>query len=204
MVAAVRNIETNDFQGVHRTALNPDGTPVKIDGKTARLALGSTTNGAVKLTDDADVTTGLFVGEGIETTIAGMMLPRWWRPAWALLYEANIRSFPVLAGIEHLGILVDHDRQDKHGRRAGEAAAKECTERWVTAGREVTSLISTVEGEDIADVACGGPWAARPRACHRLAATCPAPARFANVKAQVQAEAAAANPKHISHGERAQ
>jgi hypothetical protein len=153
MVALVRNVTTNDIQAIHRTALNPDGTPVKIDGRTARLALGSTRNGAVKLVDDADVAAGLFVGEGIESTLAGMMLPRWWRPAWALLHAANIASFPVLAGIEHLGILVDHDHQDKHGRRAGEAAAKECADRWVTAGREVTSLISTTEGEDIADVA---------------------------------------------------
>jgi hypothetical protein len=99
MVALVRNVTTNDIQAIHRTALNPDGTPVKIDGRTARLALGSTKNGAVKLVDDADVATGLFVGEGIETTIAGMMLPRWWRPAWALLSAGNIAALPVLAGI---------------------------------------------------------------------------------------------------------
>jgi putative DNA primase/helicase len=153
MIALVRGVVTNDLQGVHRTALNPDGTPVKVNGKTARLALGSTKNGAIKLTDDADVSTGLFVGEGIETTMAGMMSPRWWRPAWALLYADNIASLPVLPGIECLSILVDHDRQDKHGRRAGEAAARECAERWTAAGRDVTELIPTIEGEDIADVA---------------------------------------------------
>jgi putative DNA primase/helicase len=153
MIALVRSIATNEPVAIHRTALNPDGTVMKVDGKTARLALGSTKNGAVKLTDDADVSTGLFIGEGVETVLGGMMLPRWWRPAWAVLYEANIRSFQVLSGIEHLGILVDHDPEDKHGRRAREAAANECAQRWMTAGREVTSLISVIEGEDMADVA---------------------------------------------------
>jgi hypothetical protein len=153
MVALVQNIATNHHQAIHRTALHLDGTPVKIDGKTARLALGSTKDGAVKLTDDAEVSTGLHIAEGLETTLAGMMPPRWYRPAWALLSAGTIGSFPVLAGIECLTILVDHDRWDKHGRRAGEAAARECAERWAAAGREVIGKIPTREGWDIADVA---------------------------------------------------
>jgi hypothetical protein len=152
MVALVRNIGTNAPQAIHRTALHSDGTPVKIDGKTARLALGSTRNGAVKLTDDAEVTTGLFVGEGIETVLAGTMAPRWWRPAWAVLYAANIASFPVLAGIECLTVMVDHDLPDKNGRRAGQTAAEECRRRWAAAEREVIGYIPTHEGFDIADV----------------------------------------------------
>ncbi len=153
MVALVRNVQTSDPQAIHRTALHLDGTPVKIYGRTARLALGSTKNGAVKLTDDADVTTGLFIGEGIETTIAGMMRPQCYRPAWALLSAGNIGSFPVLSGIECLTIMVDHDHADKRGRRAGEVAARECAERWAAAGREVFGQIPTQEGWDMADVA---------------------------------------------------
>ena len=34
MVALVRNVETNAPQAIHRTALKPDGAPLKIDGKT--------------------------------------------------------------------------------------------------------------------------------------------------------------------------
>jgi hypothetical protein len=153
MVALVRNVETDEIQAVHRTALQLDGTPVRVDGATARMALGSTKNGAVKLTDDADGTMGLHIAEGIETTIVSMMAPRWYRPAWALLSAGNIGSFHVLAGIECLTILVDHDHPDKRGRRAGEAGARECAERWAAAGREVIATIPTVEGEDMADVA---------------------------------------------------
>jgi hypothetical protein len=153
MVALVRDVMTDEYQAIHRTALHLDGTPVKVEGATARMALGSTKNGAIKLTDDADVTTGLTIAEGIETTLGGMMTPRWYRPAWALLSASNIGSFSVLAGIECLTILVDHDRPDKRGRRAGEAAAGECAERWAAAGREVIGIIPTAEGEDMADVA---------------------------------------------------
>jgi hypothetical protein len=153
LVALVRSIFDDKPQGIHRTALNAGGGALKIDGKTARLSLGPIKHGAIKLTGDADVTTSLFIGEGIETVLAGMMLPRWWRPAWALISADNIRAFPVLSGIECLGILVDHDRPDKHGRRTGQAAAEECFARWHSTGREVIRLMPIVAGDDIADVA---------------------------------------------------
>jgi hypothetical protein len=153
MVSLIRSVMDSRYQGVHRTALRLDGTPLKIDGATARKALGSTRDGAIMLSSDAEVASSLHISEGIETTLAGMMAPRWWRPAWALLYAANIASFPVLAGIECLTIMIDHDSPDKHGRRAGQAAARECADRWAAAGREVIGYIPTAEGEDMADVA---------------------------------------------------
>jgi putative DNA primase/helicase len=153
MIALVRSIETNAHQAIHRTALNPDGSPVKIDGATARKALGLVGGGAIKLSEDAEVTIGLTIGEGLETTIKGMMSPIWFRPAWSLISAGNIAAFPVLAGIESLTILVDHDRPDRNGRRAGQAAATECAHRWITAGREVIPVIPLREGYDMADVA---------------------------------------------------
>jgi len=67
MVALVRNVSNDREQGVHRTALRPDGSPLRLDGKTARLSLGPIGGGAVKISDNAEVTTGLTIGEGIET-----------------------------------------------------------------------------------------------------------------------------------------
>ena len=58
--------------------------------QTARLALGPTKNGAVKLSADDEVSTGLHIGEGVETVLAGMMPLRWYRlpltanSSWAL------------------------------------------------------------------------------------------------------------------------
>jgi hypothetical protein len=154
MVGLVRSVTNNDReQAIHRTALTPSGAALKLEGKTARLSLGPIGGGAIKLSDNAEVGGGLTIGEGLETTIAAMMAPTFYRPAWALLSAGNVASFPVLTGIESLTILVDHDKRDQHGRRAGQRAAVECARRWDAAGREVVAVIPQLEGEDLANVA---------------------------------------------------
>ena len=79
------------------------------------------------MTGDADVTMGLAIGEGIETTLTALVAGY---PAWALLDAGNLAAFPVLPGIESLTILADHDEA---GRRAATTVAR----RWHAAGRDV-------------------------------------------------------------------
>ena len=141
MVALYRDIKTNEAKGIHRTALTPDGK--KID----RKSLGSIGGCAIKLTPDEDVAEGLTVGEGIETTLAGMALN--FRPAWALGAANAIAKFPVLSGIECLTILVDRDATG-----TGQASALECSRRWTKAGREVFRIVPAVLGADMADIVC--------------------------------------------------
>ncbi len=129
---------------VHRTALTPDAR--KIDRRT----LGPISAAAIKLSDDSDVTMGLHVAEGIETTIAAMM--RGFAPAWALASAVGISKFPVLNGIASLTIIVDHDEPDARGRQAGHAAARQVAERWMTDGREVRSVVPRRIGSDMADL----------------------------------------------------
>ena len=117
LIGLYRDIRTDEAKAIHRRALTPDGRKI---GKP--LALGPKAGCAVKLSDHADVEQGLHVGEGIETTIAGMMLG--FAPAWALGDAGSLRSFPVLAGIDALTILVDND-----ANQAGQAAASECFDR---------------------------------------------------------------------------
>jgi len=107
---------------VMRTALTSDGC------KIGRAALGSIDNAAIKLNDDADVTMGLTIGEGLETTLAGMMFG--FMPAWALGSAGGIAKFPVLSGIEALTILAETDKTN-------ERAIRKCFARWNAAGREV-------------------------------------------------------------------
>jgi hypothetical protein len=116
--------------GIHRIALMPDGQ------KIGRAMLGSWPNPrAIKLwplTGDC-----LFLGEGIETTLAagawltyhGVPL----QPAWAAGLTGAMMNFPVLPGIEELLLLVDRDQ-------AGEAAAAECFRAWRAAGRRARRL----------------------------------------------------------------
>jgi hypothetical protein len=101
--------------------------------------------------DEAQVTNGVVIGEGVETTLAaatriqhrGTLLT----PAWATGDAGHLEKFPVLPGIEALTVLVDHD---ENGR--GQRATADCARRWTAAGRDVIQLIPRIPGEDFADL----------------------------------------------------
>jgi phage/plasmid primase-like uncharacterized protein len=165
LIALVRDVITDAPKAIVRTAISADGrkAPVRnTDGDLVdRMALGPKAGGAIKLWPDASVTTGLVIGEGLETTASaatrithrGTLL----QPAWALIDAGNLAGFPVLPGIEALTILVDNDPVDpRTGKRPGQYAADECTERWLAAGCHVEQLIPDVIGSDFNDVAHRG------------------------------------------------
>jgi len=137
MLALVRDIQTNVPLGIHRTALSLGPRP----GRIGRKSLGPTGGGAIKISPDFDVTTGLLVGEGIETVLSASALLTF-RPVWSLLDRINLGKFPVLPGIECLTIAVDNDASG-----AGQAAAAECAERWNAAGAEVHRHTPNGEGD---------------------------------------------------------
>jgi putative DNA primase/helicase len=84
MVCLVRNIITNEPQGVHRTALAAGGAPIKSsNGKTLRMSLGSIVGGAIKLDPDEHVEQGVCIGEGVETCLAGRQMGL--RPVWSVV-----------------------------------------------------------------------------------------------------------------------
>jgi hypothetical protein len=131
---------------VMRTALTVDGE------KIGRMAYGPVHGAAIKLSDDADVTMGLFIGEGLETTLAAMVFGL--APAWALGSAGGIAKFPVLSGIEALTVLAETDEGG-----VNEQAIEECFSRWTAAGREVSRATSMI-GSDVNDaweIAHNGP-----------------------------------------------
>jgi hypothetical protein len=148
LVALYRDVETDVFAGIHRIALTPKtlagGKPVE------RLMLGPwPTPRAIKL---YPATTRLFLGEGLETTLAAATRMRTplgeaMRPAWAAGSAGNIRRFPVLPEVERLVLLVDHD-----ANKIGEAAAKDCHERWKASGRGTTRFMPDEPDSDFNDV----------------------------------------------------
>jgi hypothetical protein len=111
--------------GVHRTFLQPDGGG-KAPGNKTKMMLG--TAGVIRLVPDAEVTVGLGLAEGIETSLA-VMQRTGWRPVWAATSAGAIARFPVLAGVEALTIFADADGP-------GVTAARTCCQRWADAGRE--------------------------------------------------------------------
>lgn len=141
MIGLVRNVITNEPQAIHRTAIDADGN--KID----RKALGPIGGGAVKLTADADVTTVIAIGEGIETTLSIRELPDLKNmPVWACLTAGGLAEFPVLPGIEAVWIAADNDASGT-GQRAAETLAR----RLDAAGVESIIIVPRTVGADLND-----------------------------------------------------
>lgn len=130
MVCLVRNIITNEPQAIHRTALAPDGTAIRRDGKTVRMSFGPVGCGAIKLDPDENVTQGICIGEGIETCLAGRQMG--FHPVWSAVSAAGIANFPVLPGVDGLHVFRENDA---NGTSAETVEA--CARRWHEAGRNV-------------------------------------------------------------------
>jgi putative DNA primase/helicase len=147
MVGLVRNIVTNEAQAIHRTAIGPTGEKLSSMGNNGRLTLGPTRGGAVKLTDDAEVTTVIAIGEGIETTLSIRQMPDLeLMPLWCTLNAGGILNFPVLRGIEAVWIAVDHDRNG-----TCQKAALSCAQRLEASGIEARNITPDTVGEDLND-----------------------------------------------------
>jgi hypothetical protein len=124
LLALYRSIVGDEPCAIMRTALAPNGL------KIGRMALGPVSGAAIKLSNDVDETMTLTVGEGLETTLAGMAIG--FAPAWALGSVSAIAKFPVLADVETLTVL-----GEAGDGGANERAVKECAARWNAAGRAV-------------------------------------------------------------------
>lgn len=146
MVALLTDAVTGEPRAIHRTAVTGTGE------KAGKMMLGPAAGCVVRLWPDEAVTSGLVLGEGIETvlTAATRIEHRGTRlaPAWAACSAGGMAKFPVLTGIEALTLLVDNDESG-----AGERAARECSARWTAAGREVIRLTPRAVGMDFADLA---------------------------------------------------
>jgi putative DNA primase/helicase len=96
LVCLFRDIHTDEPTAIHRIAITLDGRKAGLS--PAKLSLGPKDGAAVKLSPHDAVEYGLTIGEGVETTLAGMM--EGFKPAWALCSSGAIKNFPVLSGIE--------------------------------------------------------------------------------------------------------
>ena len=122
MLGLFRDIITDEPCGIHRTALNPDGCgKADFPSLSPKKMLGRAKGAAIKLSTDREVTHGLGLAEGIETTLAALCAG--WRPVWAGGSANAIANFPLVAGIESLTIFADADD-------VGRKCAHQCRSRW--------------------------------------------------------------------------
>jgi hypothetical protein len=91
----------------------------------------------------------LVVGEGLETVLAAATRICYenapLRPAWSTLTAEGLGQFPIVANVQRLIVLVDHDP-------AGKTAASYCTGRWQHSGRSVIQLTPDEPGFDFNDL----------------------------------------------------
>jgi putative DNA primase/helicase len=123
MVAAFHSIETGEVVAIHRTALTPEGAKIN------RLTLGPMGGAAIKLSRLDPERGCLAIGEGIESTLAGLAMG--FSPAWAMGSAGNIVKLPVLPGVDTLTILGERDGG------ANAKAVQQVGSAWSDAGREV-------------------------------------------------------------------
>lgn len=132
---------------LHRTWIRPDGSgKAAIDPARLWWPGQQKAGGVIRLWPDDEVTTGLAIAEGIENALVAA---RGFPLVWACADAGNLKSFPVLPGIEALTIVADHDP-------AGVGAAQDCARRWREAGAEVRIFLPPDPGDDVAD------WASVP------------------------------------------
>jgi Toprim domain len=110
------------------------------EGQKIGKAKGLGPAGIVRLTPDEDVLGGLHLAEGLETALAAMS--KGLRPMWSTGSTSIMAKLPILAGIECITILADHDENG-----AGERAALELEQRWREAGREVLVVAPAAPGD---------------------------------------------------------
>lgn len=144
LVALLRDICTNEPCGIHRTALLPDGSD--RDRSRGKAMLGQAAGAAIKISPDDEVTLGLGIAEGIETSVAVINIG--WRPVWAAASAGAIAEFPILTGIEALTIFADRDANG-----VGQRAARVCARRWGEADQLAMIRMPRDEGTDWADPA---------------------------------------------------
>jgi len=135
MVALFRDIQTDKPCAIHRTFLRNG----RKHGKP--LMLGPSKGAAIMFSPNHDVSIGLGVGEGIETTLS--WFTKGWRPVWAVGGAGNIEGFPLLSGPQCLTVFADNDESGR-----GQQAARACCERYAAAGIEAVFRMPETIGTD--------------------------------------------------------
>lgn len=138
MIGVMRDIQTREIVGVHRTALRDDGRGKRTfsDGTNAKMMLGRARGAAIKLQPRAEV---MGVAEGIETALSAQLL--FGIPTWSLMSAREVELFPVLPAVTHLTIFADNDAP-------GHKAATQCARRWGDARRRGVTHIPAYLGND--------------------------------------------------------
>jgi len=121
MIALVTRGSDDTPLAIHRSYLSSDGGD-KAPVDPQKMMLGPCRGGAVRLGLPGDV---LMVGEGVENCLTGMQATGY--PAWAAMSTSGLRTLDLPADARDVIVLADGDDP-------GEAAARDCSWRWMREG----------------------------------------------------------------------
>ncbi|HTV46691.1 MAG TPA: toprim domain-containing protein [Stellaceae bacterium] len=143
--AMVARIDGPDGEllGVHRTWLTRDAGGAWC--RRERAMLGRAAGSAVRLAAAAET---FLVGEGIETTIAGMMAVG--LPGWAALSTSGLVALALPKTVHEIVICADNDASG-----AGKRAARDVAARWLAEDRRVWIAMPPEPETDMADLLSG-------------------------------------------------
>ncbi|WP_339892878.1 toprim domain-containing protein [uncultured Devosia sp.] len=154
MIALLTDPLANRPTGVHATFITPDFCNLKEQktgaGKQVSVRRTHGNSGIVRLWPDDMVETFLALGEGIESTLAGVLQTSE-QPAWATVCSGNMSAFPFLEGIEGLRIYVDNDANGT-GQRAADALSLRYWEKCVAVRQYIPSTIGDFNDILLAEV----------------------------------------------------
>jgi putative DNA primase/helicase len=141
MVALVTRGSDDTPLAIHRTFLALDGGG-KAPLNPQKMMLGPCRGGAVRLGLPGSL---LMIGEGIETCLAAMRASGY--TACAALSTAGLRTLDLPDDVRDVIVLADGDDP-------GEAAARDCAQRWKREGRRVR-IARPPQGMDFNDLLLG-------------------------------------------------
>jgi hypothetical protein len=141
MIGLITDCTTGELIGIHRTFLSPDGSS-KAEVSKAKMMLGYSAGGVVRLAPDSST---ILLGEGIETTIAGMKATQ--RVGWAALSTSGMKRVTLPPEVSRVIILVDGDPP---GRDAADTLGRQL----LRLGKHVKQ-VQAPDGFDFNDVLLG-------------------------------------------------
>jgi putative DNA primase/helicase len=124
MLALITEAVTGEPIGVHRTAIEDDGSGKRElgEGISSKKMLGVARGGVIRL---QPASLHLGIAEGIETALSAAQV--FGMPVWAAISNGGVAAFPILKWVQRLTVFADHDN-------AGIKAARECGRRYEMSG----------------------------------------------------------------------
>ena len=147
LACRITDFATNEPMSIQFFLVHEDGSKADPFGTGNKFFLGNhqTKGGVIRTCEDAEVTLGLSLAEGLESALSASIISR--QICWSALNAGNLANLPHVSGIEEITIHADNDK-------AGRAAAEIFTRRMQNTGLIVGTVFPKAPFTDFNDWLC--------------------------------------------------